>query len=681
MKNRLAKILSIFLKIISICLVVVVCTLFANDKPFSNDDVLLRVQELTNQDITLTLLDENMLRLENTIQDEGVSYAWIVSPNINGEFEQRKETMQRQSPYLELHFDDLSSVSFSAVAYYNNIKYTSAPFSVDDNGVLSQQKARQTSTQTINPITRNISDIVSLAYVAFLLVTVLAYYIVPKKYQWLVLLIASIVFYTLSGLHYILFILLSSYITFIIAKKINSNNIVYNKVMKDVIDNKEKKKLKTALAKANKRPLVLALIYTLGVMIVIKYTSFVFANINNVFSLNIDVVKLIMPLGLSFYTFTLIAYLLDVSRGKIIAEEKFTRFFLFISFFPHISQGPIARFSEVSPQLMHQIKFNMQNFKFASQRILWGFFIKLVLADRISIFISGVYNTHSEQSWIMLLIASLMYSIQVYADFYSSMEIALGSAELFGVKLKDNFLRPYFSKNMPEFWRRWHISLGEWFKDYLFYPISISKFNMKLSVKSRKKYGANFSRVASVFFPIMGVWIFTGLWHGSSWNFVLWGLFHGTMILMNTIFAQKLERFWGKIGVNINNFFFKLLQMSKVFFICTIGRIFFRSPDVETSFAIMKNIFTFSNPSATLFNTAGINFNLTEILNFSSAIIALILLLVVSILKENKIQLREVINNRFIVFRWIIWLVIIFMTVIFGVYGPGTIPTFIYEAF
>lgn len=662
--------------------VIVLCVLFAGDAPYGSLSIQDRVSNISVEDIEVTIVDEDTLRIENLIKDDKLYYCWIVKNYADGlglSSGDMGEPMKGNDA-IEITYELLDRIEFQAITVYDGYEYESNTFGIAEDGSVVLIDEETSTVASSAGITRDISDIVSLAYLCFLVAVVFLYYIVPKKQQWLVLLGASTVFYLLSGIQYIIFIIVSAWITFAVSKKMSARKQVVDIAMEEAQSSKEKKALKVQLQKANKSLLSIAFIGTLGIMAIIKYTDFAIYNINTVLHTDLELIGFIMPLGLSFYTFMLIAYLMDIYRGKYLAEQNFARFFLFASFFPHVSQGPLARYNEVAPQFREYHRFDYDNFCRGAQRILWGFFVKLVLADRIAILVNGVYDRYETQSWVMLLLASLAYSIQVYADFYSSMEIAIGTAQLFGIKLPENFLRPYFSRTMPEFWRRWHVTLGTWFKDYVFYPVSISKTLMKFSVKVRKKFGPNVARVIAAIPPIMAVWVLTGLWHGASWKFVAWGLFHGLLILLSTAFSQNVQNLITNIGVNTQANYYKVLQMLKVFILCTIGRVFFRASSIQAAFTIFWKMVTFSIGTDVngLADFTAISLDIEDYIVLP---IAIILLLTVSILQEKKGSVRELVAKWNVALRWLIWILLLLTTILFGIYGSGTSPIFIYEAF
>lgn len=644
----------VFKKILLGLVVIIFCFIFASQNPFWLSDEEKNMRDMDIEDIELTILNDSTIRIENLINGDYI-YGWNISNSYEkGYFPSGEMVFSSEYDLIEIYYEDLDELSFQAIIVNDGIEYTSNTFYVNSDGEISQIDELSDSSETeVDSLTKSIDNVTSLAYLCFLFVVVLLFYLLSNKFQMSVLLIASIIFYTASGVQYMLFVLFSSIITFVVAKQLSGKR-----------------------SKQDKELLGIALIGTLGVMVVIKYCAFTISNINALLHTNIPIVSLIMPLGLSFYTFVLISYIMDVYRGKYVAEKKFLKLFTFISFFPHISQGPLSKYNELSSQFEEKKKFEYKNMCFALQRILWGFFTKLVLADRIGTLISGVFSNYETQSGSALLIASMLYSIQIYADFYGSMEIAIGSAQLFGIKLQENFMRPYFSTNMPEFWRRWHISLGVWFKEYVFYPISISKLMRNLSVKSRRKYGMKTSRIVAAIPPIMSVWLLTGLWHGASWNFVAWGVFHGILILLSTIFSLSVQQFVVKIGINTENMIYKVLQMFKVFMLCTIGRIFFRATSIKSAVIIFNRIFTLTSGENNLIPE---EITFYDIVDYAIPLGACILLFVVSIIQENKGDVRNCIYTKSIVIRWIIWISIICAVVIFGI--SSTTQSFIYEAF
>ena len=280
---------------------------------------------------------------------------------------------------------------------------------------------------------------------------------------------------------------------------------------------------------------------------------------------------------------------------------------------------------------------------------------------------------------LFFFVATAAFSIQIYADFSGCMDIATGTARLFGIRLAPNFLRPYFSKTMPEFWRRWHVTLGNWFKDYVFYPISISKFSLDLNKKARKRFGNEFGRIVSSAIPILAVWLLTGIWHGPDWKYVTWGLFHGILIMLSMIFTPYNEKLVQKLHIKTECFSFRLFQMGRTFLLCCLGRVFFRADDFASAIGILKRACT-GIGWYRLANGKIYNYGLNQA-NMTVVIVAMLVLLTVSILQE-KMDVLEALKKQNLVFRWVLIYALLLAVVIFGMYGPGYDPSaFIYEKF
>ncbi len=529
----------------------------------------------------------------------------------------------------------------------------------------------------------NITSFFFFCYVALL---VAVFYIVPKKLQWIVLLIGSIGYYLTSDVKYIFFLLatiISTYCFGVLMQKTNEK--LAAKIKADGTDRESRKKINDAFKKKKRWILVGNIFITLGLLFVMKYTGFVLDNIQSLsdlfgWSFEKPELNYILPLGISFYTFQSIGYIVDLYRNKMNAEGSPFRFALFISFFPQIIQGPIARFNDLAPQLATPKKFDTKNIKYGFELLLYGVFKKLVLADRIGIMVQQVYGNWGDYGRYELIFVTLLYSIQIYSDFSGCMDIITGVAKMFGIELSKNFNHPYFSKTMPEFWRRWHISLGTWFKDYVFYPISVSNRCQSINRACRKVFGANAGRIISGCIPIYAVWISTGIWHGSSWKFVFWGLFHGTLIALSLIFTPVLDKLSVKFKINRECFSFRLFQMTRTFILCGIGRVIFRANGLKDALGIFKQMWTHNNPwvlvSGSMFSNLGI-----DTYDFVIIFVSILVLLVVSILQE-KFSIRDKLEEQNFIFKWILIYAAIFVILIYGIYGKGfNITDFLYRDF
>ncbi len=390
----------------------------------------------------------------------------------------------------------------------------------------------------------------SYEFLGFLALVLLLYYLAPKKAQWIVLLASSYGFYALADLSYLAFILLttiSSYFAARLMSKMSEKEARYISERSDTMTKEEKKAYRAEGKKKRFLLLTAALILNFGVLAVLKYTAFAVNNLNSWLHFfggedTIGIPDLILPLGISFYTFATMGYLIDVYRAKTEAEKNPFRLALFVSFFPQLIQGPISRFSDLAPQLRAHHPFERKNLTFGLQRILWGYFKKLVIADRVLVAVNSLIETPEEYTGGYVFLLIILYSIQIYADFTGGIDITIGIAEAMGIRLAENFKRPFSSRSTKEYWNRWHITMGTWFTDYVFYPVSVCRPMLWISKKSRSLFGKTVGKRIPVYLATIITWFLTGLWHGAGWNFIVWGLLNCLVILV----SQELEPLYGK---------------------------------------------------------------------------------------------------------------------------------------
>lgn len=518
----------------------------------------------------------------------------------------------------------------------------------------------------------------SFSFLIFSAAVVFLYYVLPKKSQKYVLLTANIFFYVYAGIKYVPFLLATLLASFFTGKAISGIYAKEKLMLAECSVPAEKKQVRADCKKEAKQRLTIAFVIMLGLLIVCKYTGFLLRNVTDLFNLEYpEGFRMIVPLGISFYTFMAVSYVLDIYWKRYQAEQSFVSFALFLTYFPHIVQGPIGRYNRFKNQISPEgIAFDPVMVSQGAQLLLWGLFKKLVIADRLNIFVSDIYAHHGEYKGVILALATVLYSIQIYADFSGCIDIVSGVSEALGIKLDKNFNHPYFSKSIPEFWRRWHISLGEWFKDYVYYPVSVSKLVKKVKKNSKNQ---RFTELFAACLPIFVVWIITGIWHGASWNYVAWGLFYAGIMICSTIFEPAGKQLKSRLGINEELFSWRLFQMTRTFIICCIGRVFFRANGLKAALIILKNMFTGIQPenvaTGELF-THGLDYK-----NFTFALISIAVLWAVDMLQE-RFGIRKELQKQGIIFRWLIIFAGIFALIVFGIYGPGyNASSFIYEQF
>ncbi len=510
----------------------------------------------------------------------------------------------------------------------------------------------------------------SLIFLTFIAVVALVYYTFPfKSYKWTVLLTASYVFYFFTGAKYAAFIILTTvttYITAIILDKVSKNAKKQMKLNKEQWSKEEKKKFKKKTDINKRLIMTLCLVLNFGILAFLKYYNF-FAT--SFFSL--PTLKLFLPLGISFYTFQSMGYVVDVYRETVPAEKNIAKLALFVSFFPQIIQGPIGIYDSLATQLYTPHKFSYDNLSRGVRLMMWGYFKKLVIADRAVMFINSVTDDYISAGGGILLLTVLMYALQLYADFSGGIDITRGVAEIFGINLSENFKRPYFATTISDYWRRWHISLGEWFKSYLFYPVAMSGFFTKICKKIRtSKFGktsagVHISKVLPTSIASLVVFFMVGVWHGANWKYVAFGLWNGVIIMISTLLKPCFDYINVKLHIKTDNMAFQIFQMFRTFAIVLVGYVFDVAPDFSLAVHTFKNIFSFSGL------TAFSKYSLS-VLDFAVLFAGMIVIFVSSVIQEKNTDtdMREILSKR-PVLNWVLMFLCIAATLVFGIYGPG----------
>ena len=497
---------------------------------------------------------------------------------------------------------------------------------------------------------------ISLSFFILVIVSGFLYFIFPKKYRWIVLLLASLLFYAYAGIIKLCMAFVAVITAYLVSGKIK-------KIYDDTETDKKEQKKKA-------KPLLIT-----GVVILVAML-FGFKVIQNLLREMTAVVmghtigiSILVPLGISYYTFSLIGYMADVYWRKTDAEKNILHLLLYTIYFPQIVEGPIPRHKKLGAQLIEGHDFDFQRICFGLQRVLWGFFKKMVIADRAAIFVNNVFKNHLSFGGIFYLAAVLLAAIQLYADFSGCMDIAIGISECFGINLDENFKRPFFSRSAAEFWRRWHITLGTWFKDYVYMPMVISPGLMKISKKVNEKHGRVAAKRIMTIIPLMTVWILTGLWHGTGLGYIIWGLYWGIIITFSTVCAAEIQKVNTRFHINTESTGWIRWQRIRTFLIFCGGRLLTAPGDLKVSAYMVKSFFRDFNPWIFFDNeieNAGLN-----IRNIWCLVVACLILFFVSVKQEKGENIREKVAAYPIVLRWITYFLLIMAIVVFGIWGPG----------
>ncbi len=526
----------------------------------------------------------------------------------------------------------------------------------------------------------------SYEFLGFFIVLLVLYYALPHKFQWPLLLLSSYVFYFVAGPTYLIYILATTATVYFTARIIGKNQEKqksYLKEHKAELSKEEKKAYKEGRHKYQLRWLVLCLLVNLGILAVLKYTNFFISNINGILdafgqeSGHLSFVNLVLPLGISFYTFQAIGYLIDVHRGTVPAEKNFFRLALFVSFFPLLIQGPISRYEDLSKTLYGRHDFKAKTVSYGLQRMLWGYFKKLVIADRVLAGVSTIIGDSGTYHGAYAFIGMVFYTLQLYADFTGGIDITIGIAETMGITVQENFERPYFSKSLKEYWRRWHISMCNWFRTYVFYPVSVCKPMQKFSKFSRSHLGKAGKRLP-VYISSFVVWFATGIWHGASWNFIVWGLANWFVLMVSEELEPAYESFHNRFSFS-NKWLYKLFQVLRTFLLICILNLFDCYVSVRETFRMFGSMVTTGNWHI-LTDGSLLKIGLTGV-DYGVLAAGVLVLLGVSLLQRGG-SIRDKVAAKPYLFRVCVWFVLLLAVLLLGTYGIGYDSSqFIYNRF
>ena len=477
----------------------------------------------------------------------------------------------------------------------------------------------------------------SIHFLIFFPIVILLYFSIPHKYRWILLLASSYYFYMSWKAEYIILIMISTLVDYISGIQIHKST------------SQRRKNLFLGFSLAS----------NFGLLFAFKYFNFFsdsFRILLQQFTIQLSplTLKVLLPIGISFYTFQTLSYTIDVYRGKIKPEKHLGIFAVYVSFFPQLVAGPIERAKNLLPQFYEKYYFEYKRVADGLKLMMWGFFKKIVIADRLSLIVSTIYNDPTSYTGLPLILATVFFAFQIYCDFSGYSDIAIGSAQIMGFSLMDNFKRPYFSRSIADFWRRWHISLSSWFKDYLYIPLGGNRVNIL-------RWGMN----------IMVVFVVSGLWHGANWTFVIWGGFHGVLLLIERFSKPAWDTFLKAIGLIKLPRIVHIVEIGITFILVNIGWVFFRANNIKDAFYILFNMFRGLN----------LNFeNMTIGVGWMDLIVAFIVIAFmefVHLIQAHR-SIRQFLDDRPIAVRWGIYLSLMLSILLFGVFN-GT--QFIYFQF
>ena len=536
----------------------------------------------------------------------------------------------------------------------------------------------------------------SINFLFFVLATALIYFILPwKKYRCTVLLAASVVFYSLASYKYAVFIVFTAMSTMGIGiwlEKVNENGKAFLKSKKGEWDREQKKDYKNKLKIKKRWIMALCLILNFGILAFLKYYNFFAGSLNDILgsfgaTFSAPTLELFLPLGISFYTFQSMGYIVDVYREKTEAQRNPFKLLLFVSFFPQIIQGPISIYDQLAHQLFEPHDFDFTRMKHGMELILWGFFKKLVIADRAYILIGAVEKDYAKFGGTTLTFTILLYALQLYADFSGGIDISRGVAQIFGIDMIDNFKRPYFSKSINEYWRRWHISLGGWLKNYLFYPVAMSNVfinagkKMKNTRFGKTAAGAHVAKVLPTSVASLIVFLVVGVWHGADWKYVAFGVWTGVIIMVSILLQPLFDGAVDKLRISRKNPFFVGFQIFRTLLVVLVGYVFDVAPSFGEGMRTLSLFFTGQDFSKGMEEIGKLGLTVPDyIIILAGAVI----ILIASIIQERHLDtdIRTMLDRKPFALRFLLLYLGIMTVVIFGIYGSGyNAADFVYMQF
>lgn len=494
-------------------------------------------------------------------------------------------------------------------------------------------------------------NLVSTGFIIFISIFILAYYTFFRKFQWQFLLLGSYIVYTYVNPINLIFLIITTISTYYTALYIGRG---------------------TQSQTYKKRALTIAIVLNFAMLGLFKYSGFI---VGDSFF-----VRIAQPLGISFYIFQSVGYLIDVYRKKVEAETNPFKYALFVSYFPQLIQGPIGRWSKLANQLFESRDLDYDNLKYGLQLALWGYFKKVMISDRAAIIVNSIFSDYTSYPGAMVFLSVIFYGIQIYGDFSGGIDIVRGFSQMLGIKMSINFRQPFFATSIANFWRRWHITLGTWLKDYVFFPLNFSKPLAKLNRAGRKLLGAKWGKHISISLSTFIIYFIVGIWHGSGFKYMAFGIWNGTIISISNILAPYYLKSKSRLGISDNDRWYRLFMIIRTNILVSIGRFFTRAPGFMVAMSMIGH--TFSN-----FNIGQVNMDMFRGLGLSSEnwlilFISLGILLFVDYAGEKGLDLRKVLEEKSFATNFAVILASVSFFIVYVIYAAGYIPTdFIYQQF
>ena len=512
--------------------------------------------------------------------------------------------------------------------------------------------------------------------IIFLPISIILYQLCPKRFRWVALLLVSMGFYFSFSAMFFAYILLATgiiYVTGLILDKLSSNRQKLIKGLKKE-DKEEKAKVRKKYQSYTKCILTIGILGILASLLYLKYYNFFADNINALFSMGgtkelLPNKSLILPLGISFYSMQAISYMADVYWNKFPAERNPLKLLLYLCFFPTIIEGPMALYRDMKDRMFVGESIDPDNVIKGYVRLLWGIMKKLVIADRLNPAVQYLFNIENSTKGAGVVAAAVLFTVMEYLDFSGCMDMVIGSSQIFGIELPENFRQPFLARNASEFWRRWHISLGVWFKTYIFYPVSMSKLAKNWGKFAKGRVNKHLTRVVASAIALLPVWLCNGLWHGPKWTYIFYGVFYFVVIVLELLFEPVGDKILELCHTNKENKVVDVIRILKTWIIIFAGELFFRADSLREGFRMMNDI-TKGQGISILWDGTALSWGL-DAADWVVAGAFIIIVIIVNMIREKGVDITGAILRKPLVIRWALVLALIVGIMIFGQYGPG----------
>ena len=522
------------------------------------------------------------------------------------------------------------------------------------------------------------SSYFSAGYLGLYLPATLALYaVVPQRGRRAVLLVFSyLCFWAVSG-KLIVYLLLSTLSIHHLGLWLANLQDWCARAVETAQTGEMRRAVRTAARDRQRQVVALGVALHIGILVWLKYSPFLAVNFSHLLTLLhlpwvVEPPAFALPIGISFFSLQALSYVLDVYWKKIPADRNLIRLALYLSFFPQIMEGPICRYEQTAHQLWQAPALRHENLVLGLQRAGYGLMKKMILADRLNLFIKTVFDRHESCDGLLIAAGAICYTVQLYMDFSGTMDLALGTGQIFGLQLPENFQRPFRARTIPEFWQRWHISLGTWFRDYLFYPLSLSTPTKRWTSRARRRLGNHFGPMATSSTALLCVWTCNGLWHGAAWNYIFFGLYHFALIFAGNLVAPLGATLTRRLHVSRTGTPYRCLQRLRTALLVCVGELIFRANGLQAALSMLDRMvrtFSLSPLSVQRLFSLGMDGQDWAITATMLAVVA-----VVSALQERGIPVGQRLAGLGWLPRAALWYAMILAVVVFGAYGGGYVP-------